>query len=146
MNKRIKQLLKSLKELYLIEVIEKVALKTKFMKIKRKITPEIFLSLCLFGGEDLWRSSLLQLRSRLEARENITISPQALDQRFNKESVEFLKSIFNEIFKKQDTILNVIVTKSFNLALEIISIYKSLTKKRRGHKPRPFFNFQRILD
>ena len=105
MNKRIRQLLKSLKELYLIEVVEKVAFKTKFMKRKSKITPEIFLSLCLFGGEDLCRSSLLQLRSRLEARENITISPQALDQRFNKKSVEFLKSIFNEMFKKQNTIL-----------------------------------------
>lgn len=95
MNKRIKQLLRSLKELYLIEVVEKVALKTKFMKRKSKITPEIFLSLCLFWGEDLCQSNLLQLRTRLEARDDITISPQTLDQHFSEKAVEFLKSIFN---------------------------------------------------
>lgn len=105
MNKRIKQLLKSLKELYLIEIVERMAFKTKFMKRKSKITPEIFLSLCLFGGEDLCRSSLLQLRSRLEVREDINVSPQGLDQRFNENAVEFLKSIFNEMLKKQNTIL-----------------------------------------
>lgn len=105
MNKRIKQLLKSLKELYSIQIIEKIALETKFMKRKSKLTPEIFLSLCLFGGEDLCRSSLLQLKSRLEAKEDITISPQALDQRFNENAVEFLKAIFNEMLEKQNRIL-----------------------------------------
>lgn len=106
MNKRIKQLLRSLKELYSIQVIEEVAHKTKFMKRKSKITPEIFLSLCLFGGEDLCRSSLLQLKSRLEAKEGITVSPQALDQRFNGKAVEFLKAIFNEMLEKQNRILS----------------------------------------
>jgi len=42
MNKRIKILLKSLKEVYSTQIIEKAALKTKFMKRKSKITPEIF--------------------------------------------------------------------------------------------------------
>ncbi|MBU3107987.1 hypothetical protein [Clostridium gasigenes] len=105
MSKRIKQLLKSLKELYSVQVIEKIASKTKFMKRKSKITPEIFVSLCLFWGDDLCRSSLLQLKSRLEAKEDITISPQALDQRFNESAVEFLKAIFYEMFEKQNEIL-----------------------------------------
>jgi hypothetical protein len=105
MNTRIKQLLKSLKELYTIETIEKVALKTKFMKRVGKITPEIFLSLCIFGGDDLCRSSLLQLKTRLESKEDITISTQALDQRFNENAVEFLKAIFYEMLKKQNEIL-----------------------------------------
>lgn len=106
MNKRLKQLLKSLKELYESETIKNIALKTKFMKRKGKLTPEVFLSLCLFEGEDLCRSSLLQLSSRLEAKEEITISPQALDKRFNKEAVEFIKSIFREMLKKQNKILS----------------------------------------
>ena len=105
MNKRIKQLLKSLKEIYSIPIVEKIAMKTNFMKRKSKITPEIFLSLCLFGGDDLCRSSLLQLKSRLESKEDITISPQALDQRFNEKAVEFLKAIFYEMLKKQNEIL-----------------------------------------
>ena len=33
--------------------------------------------------------------------EDITISPQALDQRFNTESVAFLKAIFQQMLEKQ---------------------------------------------
>ncbi len=58
--KGLKQLLKILKELYSINTIKRIALNTKFMKRESKITPEIFLSLCLFSGEDLCRSTLLQ--------------------------------------------------------------------------------------
>ena len=61
MNKGLKKLLKILKELYSIDVINKIASNTNFVKRESKITPEIFLSLCLFSGEDLCRSTLLQL-------------------------------------------------------------------------------------
>jgi hypothetical protein len=37
--------------------------------------------------------------------EDITISPQALDQRFNTESVAFLKAIFQQMLEKQNRIL-----------------------------------------
>jgi hypothetical protein len=106
MNKRIKQLLKTLKELYESHIIKKIALKTKFIKRKSKLTPEIFLSFCLFGGEDLCRSSLLQLSARLRAKEDISISPQALDKRFSKQAVEFIRSIFQEMLKMQNKVLN----------------------------------------
>ena len=105
MNKRLKQLLKILKELYSIDFIKKIALDTKFVKRDSKITAEIFLSLCLFSGEDLCRSSLLQLSTRIGAMDDITISPQALDQRFNTESVAFLKAIFQQMLEKQNRIL-----------------------------------------
>lgn len=122
MNKRTKQLLKILKELYSSQVIKDVALKTKFMKRESKLTPEIFLSLCLFDGENLCRSSLLQLSSRLGSKEDITISPQALDKRFNKEAVEFLKVIFREMLKKQNEILRESDTllKSYFKAIKIV--------------------------
>jgi len=105
MNKRIKLILKILKELYSSEFIKDVALETEFMKRESKLTPEIFLSLCLFNGDDLCRSSLLQLCSRLASKEDLTISPQALDKRFNKKAVEFLKFIFKEMLEKQNRIL-----------------------------------------
>jgi len=105
MNKRLKQLLKILKELYSIDVINKIALKTKFVKRESKITPEIFLSLCLFSGEDLCRSTLLQLSTRIGSLEDITLSPQALDQRLNKKAVAFLKSVFQQMLEKQNRIL-----------------------------------------
>jgi len=105
MNKRLKQLLKILKELYSIDVINKIALKTKFVKRESKITPEIFLSLCLFSGEDLCRSTLLQLSTRISSLEDITLSPQALDQRLNNKAVAFLKSVFQQMLEKQNRIL-----------------------------------------
>ena len=43
MNKRLKQLLKILKELYSIDFIKKIALDTKLVKRDSKITAEIFL-------------------------------------------------------------------------------------------------------
>lgn len=105
MNKKLKQLLKILKELYSIDFIKKIALDTNFVKRDSKITAEVFLSLCLFSGEDLCRSSLLQLSTRIGAIEDITVSPQALDQRFNTESVAFLKAVFQQMLEKQNRIL-----------------------------------------
>ena len=105
MNKGLKKLLKILKELYSIDVINKIALNTKFVKRESKITPEIFLSLCLFSGEDLCRSTLLQLSTRIGSLEDITLSPQALDQRLNKKAVAFLKSVFQQMLEKQNRIL-----------------------------------------
>ena len=73
MNKGLKKLLKILKEWYSINVINKMALNTEFVKRESKITPEIFLSLCLFSGEDLCKSTLLQLSSRIGSIEDITL-------------------------------------------------------------------------
>ena len=105
MNKGLKKLLKILKELYSIDVINKIASNTNFVKRESKITPEIFLSLCLFSGEDLCRSTLLQLSTRIGSIEDITLSPQALDQRLNKKAVAFLKSVFQQMLEKQNRIL-----------------------------------------
>ncbi len=54
--------------------IKKIALNTKFMKRESKITSEIFLSLCIFSGEDLCRTTLLDLRTRLDTHDDITVS------------------------------------------------------------------------
>ena len=105
MHKNIKNLMKSLKQLYLTDIIDEIAFKTKFLKRKTKITPELFLSLCVFGGEDLCISSLVQLKSRIENMKDITISPQALDQRFNKTAVDFLRTVFYEMLKIQNKVL-----------------------------------------
>jgi hypothetical protein len=105
MHKNIKNLMKSLKQLYLTDIIDEIAFKTKFLKRKTKITPELFLSLCVFGGEDLCISSLVQLKSRIENMKDIRISPQALDQRFNKTAVDFLRTVFYEMLKIQNKVL-----------------------------------------
>lgn len=105
MNKRLKQMIKILKELFSNEVIRKTAKKTKFIKRESKITPESFLSLCLFWGDDLCTSSLAQLKSRLLTKEGISVTPQGLDKRFNKEAVDFLKAIFKDMMRRSNKIL-----------------------------------------
>lgn len=78
MNKRIRKLIEKLKELFLSEVIEKIARKTKFVQRKSKLTAEKFISLCVFNGEDLCKETLSNLSTRLSATEGISISSQAL--------------------------------------------------------------------
>jgi len=106
MNKRIKELIKKLKELFLKEIIEKTARKTKFMQRKGKLTPEAFVSLCVFDNNDLSTNSLSNLCARLISSNNISMSEEALNERFNRHSVDFLKEIFNLMLKKQNQILD----------------------------------------
>ena len=80
-----------LKEVFSPEIINSIALKTKFKIRKGKLTPDMFVALCVLYGRDLCQSSLVRLSTRLNIKEDITISPQALDQRFNKHAVSFLK-------------------------------------------------------
>lgn len=87
MHKRKKQMIENLKGVFLLEVIEKIARKTKFVQRKSKLTAEKFISLCVFNGEDICTETLSNLSARLTASEGISISSQALNDRFNKFSV-----------------------------------------------------------
>ncbi|WP_319203986.1 IS4 family transposase [uncultured Ilyobacter sp.] len=75
--------------------IEEAARYSKF-KIRNsgKLSPLNFISLSCFSSNNLCTSTLEELSADLLLKQNINISPQALDQRFGKASVEFLKNIF----------------------------------------------------
>jgi len=51
------------------------------------------------------RTPLTRLAARLEANEQIVISPQGLNKKFNKEAVNFMKNIFVEMLNCQNNIL-----------------------------------------
>ncbi len=82
--------------------IEQIARYSKF-KIRNsgKISPLNFISLTCFSSNNLCTSSLEELSAELLLKQNINISPQALDQRFSEASVEFLKNIFLSLCKTQ---------------------------------------------
>lgn len=42
-------------------------------------------------------SSLTKLCTRLSAKDDVFVTPQALDNRFNKGVAEFMKNVFNEM-------------------------------------------------
>lgn len=106
MHKRLKALIQNIKEIFSNKFINKIARKTRFFKRQGKITPEIFLIFNTFLGEDICSKSLNLLSARLLAKYNIDISAQALNERFNTNSVEFMKIIFKEMLLSQNKIFS----------------------------------------
>jgi len=83
MNKKLRILTRNLQKLFDSEIIRRMALKHQFVKRKSKLTGEIFLNLCTFYGEDLCSAALTKLCTRLSAKDDVLLSPQALHNRFN---------------------------------------------------------------
>ena len=105
MHKRIQALIDNLKELFLLEKINKLAYESGFIKRKGKLSAEDFASLCIFKGEDLCETDLSSLCSRIHSKYKSYISSEALNKRFNSNSVAFMSSIFYEMLKVQNKIL-----------------------------------------
>lgn len=105
MNKDLFKVSKELQDVFSEKFIKRVSFRTKFVQRKGKLDEEKFLSLCVFYNDDLCESSLSQLSAKLASNENINISKQALHERFNPYSVEFMKQIFNAALKNQNEIL-----------------------------------------
>lgn len=105
MHKRIRMIIKNIQNLYNSETIKRMAEKHLFTRRKGKLSAENFLTLCTFKGEDLCSVPLTRLAARLEANEEITISPQGLNKKFNDEAVNFMQNVFSEMLKCQNKIL-----------------------------------------
>ncbi len=106
MHKRLKILINNVKEIFSIEFLNRLSKKTGFVKRKSKLNAETFLAFNTFSSDDLCDKSLSTLCGRLAAQYNISISPQALNERFNKRSVAFMQEVFNAMMIKQNNILN----------------------------------------
>lgn len=90
-----------LKNIFSREVLNRLARETKFIQRESFLTAEGLISLCGFSKDALFETSLGKLSSVLALEYNIKISPQALNERFNKYSVEFFKNVLNDILIKQ---------------------------------------------
>lgn len=106
MHKRLKQLIKIIKEIFTLEYINKLSRKTKFVQRKSTITAKDFLAFNFFSSHDMCDKLLSTLCSRLESQFGILVSPQALNDRYNKYSVEFMREVFNNMLAKQNQILH----------------------------------------
>ncbi len=74
---------------------------SKFVQRKGKIDGISFLSLIIFNNNSLLGESLNDLTVDLEINHGIDISKQALHERFNEKSVEFVTSALEKLFNKQ---------------------------------------------
>lgn len=75
MHKRLKQLVKTIKEIFALEYIDKVSRKTKFDQRKSTITADDFLAFNIFSSHDMCDKSLSTLCSRLESQFGILVTP-----------------------------------------------------------------------
>ena len=96
MHNKLKSLIKNTKEIFTVEIIDKIARKTQFVKRKSPITSEDFLAFNIFHGDDICESSLSQLASKYDAVFGVLVSKQALNDRFNDEFIKFMKEVFIE--------------------------------------------------
>ena len=106
MNKRIKRLIDNLMYILNSELLKKIAIRTKFQKKHSKFTLEKFISLCVFSNNHLCENSLEELSTWLCINENLSITKQGVNTRFNNESVEFLKSLFSKLMMSQSKLLS----------------------------------------
>ena len=81
--------------------IEELAHTCQFIQRRGKIDGISFLSLIVFNSNSLLDESLNDLTIDLERNHGINISKQALHERFNDKSVEFMTSALEKLFNKQ---------------------------------------------
>lgn len=105
MHKKLRYLIKNLKDVFNTNEINKIAKDTNFVQRKSNITATNFLIFNIFHGSDICSTSLSQLASKYDSLFDTPVSKQALDKRFNKYSVEFMKKIFNKIMHNQNITL-----------------------------------------
>ena len=105
MHKRIKHLIKNMKDVFDVDEINKIAKETKFVQRKSNITARDFLVFNVFHGEDICSAPLTQLISKYDLLFDTQISKQALDKRFNIYCVKFMQEIFNQMMHSQNTTL-----------------------------------------
>lgn len=73
MHSKLKKSVKTIKEIFSLDYIEKVSKKTKFFQRKGKLSPEDFLAFNIFSSHDMCEKSLSTLCSRLDSQFNVLI-------------------------------------------------------------------------
>ena len=106
MHKRLKILINNIKEVFSLEFLDKLSKKTKFIRRRSKITAETFLAFNTFLSEDMCSKSLSALCARFASQYNLEISPQALNERYNEYSTQFMQEVFNNMLIEQNKILS----------------------------------------
>ena len=79
--------------------LDSLARKTGFVQRSGKCTPQDFVSLCVFSTQSVATDSLVHLCNHLDAENQLSLSAQGLNQRFNPAAVDFLKHLFSSLLR-----------------------------------------------
>jgi len=117
-DKELKLISQNLENLISSKRITEIAKETDFIqRASSKITEENFFNLNIFSQENVCQNSLEDLSTFLSRTENIEITAQSLNERYNKKAVNFLKQVFQEMMLNSTTnsfTINSKLTNQFN--------------------------------
>ncbi|MEB9482780.1 IS4 family transposase, partial [Bacillus cereus] len=82
-------------------VLEQLAREIGFVQRKSKYRAQDLVALCVWLSQNIAHTSLTQLCSRLETNTGISMSPEGLNQRFDKKAGELLKYIVSALWKSK---------------------------------------------
>lgn len=136
-HKRLRKIIRDTTQLFSHELVDRIARDTGFIARKGKIDAGTFLSFNSFLNEDICEKSLATLSARLLSHYNISVSPQALNERFNDSAVEYMKEFFTELMLKQNKVIDnkyqfkkIVITDStiFSTSERFSSEFKGVSK------------------
>ncbi|SEJ87293.1 Transposase DDE domain-containing protein [Bacillus thuringiensis] len=90
-----------------------------FVQRTSKYQAKDLVALCVWMNQNIATTSLTQLSSCLEASTEVLISPEGLNQRFNKAAVQFLQHILAELLSRK-------LTSSIQISSPYTSVFKRI--------------------
>ncbi|PGL44002.1 IS4 family transposase, partial [Bacillus cereus] len=82
-------------------ILRDLARDVGFVQRTSKYQAKDLVALCVWMSQNVATTSLTQLSSCLEASTEVLISPEGLNQRFNKAAVQFLQHILSELLNQK---------------------------------------------
>lgn len=76
------------------DILEDLARKTGFVQRASKYQANELVALCVWISQNLASTSLTKLCSQPEASTGVSMSPEGINQRWNKGAVDFLRQLF----------------------------------------------------
>ncbi|PGP50421.1 IS4 family transposase, partial [Bacillus thuringiensis] len=90
-----------------------------FVQRTSKYQPKDLVALCIWMSLNIATTSLARLSSCLEASTEVLISPEGLNQRFNRSAVQFLQHILTNLLNKK-------LTSSMRISSPYTSVFKRI--------------------
>ena len=124
------------KSKFSIHHLQLLAVKTGMIRRKRKCRAQDLVSLCVFLSQAIGTESLVSLCAKLTRATGIQLSSQGLNERFNAQTVQFLKELFLQVFRKKFspmtplsnrfTRIRILDSTAFQLPAQYASSYKGV--------------------
>ena len=100
-------------------ILRDFAREVGFVQRTSKYQAKDLVTLCVWMSQNVATTSLTQLSSRLEASTEVLISPEGLNQRFNKAAIQLLQHVLAEL-------LNQKLASSMPLSSPYTSVFKRI--------------------